>query len=62
MQSHLMLRILLHNFQRPAVIANLRMDEFKEAQLVGECEDRVVTVSLTLLVDAVCNESRALVG
>ena len=53
-QSHLMLRILLQNFQRPAVVANLSMEEFKQASSVGDCGDRVVTVSLILLVDAVC--------
>ena len=42
-QGHLMLRILLHHFQRPSTLANMTHDDFSSAQLQAN-KDRVVQV------------------
>ena len=42
-QGHLMLRILLHNFQRPSTLANLTHGDFAEAKVM-ENGDRVIQV------------------
>ena len=42
-EAHMMLCILLHNFQRPSVIVNLTHDDFKQAETM-ENGDRVAQV------------------
>ena len=44
-QGHLMLCILLHNFQRPAAVANLSVNDFLQAEAMGN-GNVVCTVSV----------------
>ena len=43
-QGHLMLSIILHNAQRPATVANLRLTDFQDAETMPT-GDRVTKVS-----------------